>query len=431
MSELRKYGTLLTTSKAIAFSLFEVDGVDLSVAATFAAGDVTISKDNGAEVNTTNLPVDEGKGYSLILTSAELQCAQARISIVDQTATKVWLDTEVVINTYGDASAMHAFDLDTASTAQTGDTYALANGTAGFVAIDTVVDSILVDTGTTLQAELDAIQAAVITNAAGVDIAADIIALKAETALIVADTNELQTDWLNGGRLDLLLDAIPTTAMRGTDNANTVVPDAAGTAPTAAEIETEVWDALQSAHVIANSMGAMASEIALIPTTAMRGTDSANTVAPDNAAIADIQTQIGTAGAGLTGLGGMSMTMKGQVNAEADTALTDYAGPTNAQMEARTPTAAQLAYIVANAAAGIPITFTTAGGSTTAAVLNLVDGATASATNDQYKSRLIVFTSGTLKDVVTDITSYVGSTGVATITAIPTPPTASHSARLI
>jgi len=42
--------------------------------------------------------------------------------------------------------------------------------------------------------------------------------IKGETALIVADTGELQTDWVNGGRLDLLLDAIPTTAMRGTDN---------------------------------------------------------------------------------------------------------------------------------------------------------------------------------------------------------------------
>lgn len=36
----------------------------------------------------------------------------------------------------------------TGHTAQSGDTYALANGTAGFVAIDTVVDSILDDTGT-------------------------------------------------------------------------------------------------------------------------------------------------------------------------------------------------------------------------------------------------------------------------------------------
>jgi hypothetical protein len=48
------------------------------------------------------------------------------------------------------------------------------------------------------------------------------------------------TDWINGGRLDLLLDAIPTTPMRGTDGANTVVPDAAGVAPTAAEIKTAI-----------------------------------------------------------------------------------------------------------------------------------------------------------------------------------------------
>src|SRR3989337_1202048 len=54
--------------------------------------------------------------------------------------------------------------------------------------VDTVVDAILVDTGTTLEADLDAIIAAVITNAAGVDIAADIIAVKADTAAILVDT---------------------------------------------------------------------------------------------------------------------------------------------------------------------------------------------------------------------------------------------------
>lgn len=32
--------------------------------------------------------------------------------------------------------------------------------------------------------------------------------IKAETATIVTDTNELQTDWTNGGRLDLLIDAV-------------------------------------------------------------------------------------------------------------------------------------------------------------------------------------------------------------------------------
>ena len=83
-----------------------------------------------------------------------------------------------------------------------------ASGVNLLTATQASIDAIEVDTGTTLQAEVDAIQAAVITNAAGADVAADIIALKTETALIVADTNELQVDWVNGGRLDLLIDAI-------------------------------------------------------------------------------------------------------------------------------------------------------------------------------------------------------------------------------
>jgi hypothetical protein len=54
-----------------------------------------------------------------------------------------------------------------------------------------------------------------------------------------------------------------------------------------------------------------------------------NKVAPDNTAIANIQTQIGTAGAGLTDLGGMSTGMKAEVNAEVvDTLSVDtYAEP--------------------------------------------------------------------------------------------------------
>ena len=75
------------------------------------------------------------------------------------------------------------------------DTDVIDDGTSGLVKIAQDVAAVLVDTGTTLQGEVDAIQAAVITNAAGADVAADIIALKA------------------------VADAIPTTAMRGTDSA--------------------------------------------------------------------------------------------------------------------------------------------------------------------------------------------------------------------
>jgi hypothetical protein len=43
---------------------------------------------------------------------------------------------------------------------------------------------------------------------AGASVSADVLAIKTETALIVADTGVLQTDWADGGRLDLLVDAI-------------------------------------------------------------------------------------------------------------------------------------------------------------------------------------------------------------------------------
>lgn len=68
------------------------------------------------------------------------------------------------------------------------DTDVIDDGTSGLVKIAQDVAAVLTDTGTTLQGELDAIQAAVITNAAGTDIAADIIAVKAETANILTDT---------------------------------------------------------------------------------------------------------------------------------------------------------------------------------------------------------------------------------------------------
>jgi hypothetical protein len=56
-------------------------------------------------------------------------------------------------------------------------------------------------------ADTTTIYQSVVTDAAGTNVAADIVAVKAETAAIVADTNELQTDWADGGRLDLILDA--------------------------------------------------------------------------------------------------------------------------------------------------------------------------------------------------------------------------------
>ena len=112
MAELRKYGV----STSILFPLIERDVVDFEAGATFAAGDVQIIKDEGAAANTTNLPIHEGNGiYSLTLTASEMQAARIVVTIIDQTASKVWEDQAVLIETYGAASAQHAFDLDKAT----------------------------------------------------------------------------------------------------------------------------------------------------------------------------------------------------------------------------------------------------------------------------------------------------------------------------
>lgn len=72
---------------------------------------------------------------------------------------------------------------------QTGDAYAVVNsGTHGNAALKTLIDTIddFLDT----------------------EIAAILAAVDTEVAAILADTAELQADWVNGGRLDLLIDAI-------------------------------------------------------------------------------------------------------------------------------------------------------------------------------------------------------------------------------
>jgi len=106
---LRKYGVQTT----IDFEVYEIDGVDLRVDWVPAAADCEVMKDEGASTQCTNTATDEGSTYSIVLTATEMQAARLVLKIVDA-ATKAFLDKVVIIETYGNASAMHAFDLDTA-----------------------------------------------------------------------------------------------------------------------------------------------------------------------------------------------------------------------------------------------------------------------------------------------------------------------------
>lgn len=107
---------------------------------------------------------------------------------------------------------------------------------AALATVDANVDAILVDTGTTLPATLATIDgevgdiltdtgttlpATLATLATAANLATVAGYLDTEIAAILADTNELQTDWANGGRLDNILDARASQA--SVDTVDTVV----------------------------------------------------------------------------------------------------------------------------------------------------------------------------------------------------------------
>lgn len=118
---------------------------------------------------------------------------------------------------------------------------------------------------------------------AGASVSADVAAVKSETAAIVADTNELQTDLTNGGRLDLILDGI-------LEDTGTTIP-------------------------------------------ALLGTPAGASLAADIAAIEAQTDDIGVAGAGLTAVP-WNAAWDAEVQSECADALNAYDPPTKAELDA-------------------------------------------------------------------------------------------------
>lgn len=190
---LRKYGVQTTVD----FQLFETDGVDFKIDAAHASGDTTIMKDEGAEANTTNGFTDEGQGYSIVLTATEMEAARVVVYVVDQ-GTKAWLDTAIVIETYGHASAMHAMDFDDGN----GATLTEAGGTGD------QLTAITSKTGNLPSDPADASDIAALFSAldtligtpADTDVSTDI----ANVAALVAALNNLSAADVNAEVLDVL-----------------------------------------------------------------------------------------------------------------------------------------------------------------------------------------------------------------------------------
>lgn len=245
----RKYNTAAT----VYFPLVTRDAADLTTGATFASGDVKIIKDGGAAANTSNLPAHEGNGiYSLALTSTEMQAACIQVVVVDQTATKVWEDTAILINTYGNASAQHAFDLSVAtqsvSVTQWNGSNVATPDTAGYPKV-----TIKSGTGT---GEVSLSSGLVRLSAAGVDDIWD----EAQSGHTTAGTfgryldSQLATI---AGYIDTEVAAIKAK----TDNLP-ASPAATSDIPSAATIADAVWDEAFSGHTSAGSFGKLTQDVA-------------------------------------------------------------------------------------------------------------------------------------------------------------------------
>ncbi|AMX93622.1 MULTISPECIES: hypothetical protein [Mesorhizobium] len=144
--------------------------------------------------------------------------------------------------------------------------------------------------------------------------------LDTEVAAILADTNELQTDWANGGRLDLILDARASQAS---------VDDL----PTNAELAT----------ALGTADDAVLTQVALVKAK----TDNLPSDPADQSLIIAAATAI------QSDIAALNNVSAAQVNAEVDTALADYDGPTHAEMTAELASADD-AVLAAIAALTIP-----------------------------------------------------------------------------
>lgn len=112
MELMRSYGT----AASFLFPLIGASVNDFeSTPVTFVAVDCQISKDGGSFANTGCIPWHVGNGvYAASLTATEMQAERIALTIIDA-ATKAWEDQAIVVSTYGNANAQHAFDLDTAT----------------------------------------------------------------------------------------------------------------------------------------------------------------------------------------------------------------------------------------------------------------------------------------------------------------------------
>jgi hypothetical protein len=279
---LAKYGV----QTSFRFAVIKSASPDLAASGdwTPATGDTKISKDGGNVANTSNNPSAVGGTgsvlWSITLTAAELQAAEIVIQIVDS-ATKAIEDQTLVIYTYGNASAKILPDIGSsvlnANVVQilgTTVTETVAGYlAAGFKKLFDVATPVLTaasvnqtgDSYAKVDTEIAAIKAKTDLIPASPAQEGTLSTIHGKVDSVLADTNMLQTDLVNGGRLDLLVDGIKaktdlipaSPAAVGSKMDIVDAPSATGKAALANAAADQVWDEVASGHVVPGSTGAL------------------------------------------------------------------------------------------------------------------------------------------------------------------------------
>ncbi len=249
-------------------------------------------------------------------------------------------------------------------------------------------------------ADATTIYQAVVTDAAGDNVAVDVVAVKAETALIVADTNELQTDDVPG-LIAALNDPTAVVVAAAVWDLDATTHQTGGTfgqaigdpgANTETMYDAVVTDAAGT-NVAVDVVAVKAETVLIVADTNELQTDDVPTlIAAVQSDTDDIQTRLPDALVG----GSIKADM---LAISGDTAAADKLEESATSIDNSTAKAGTL--------------------STTQMSTNLSE-----TTDDHYIGRTVIWTTGVLAFQASDITDYVGVNGVLTFSAVTEAPSA-------
>ncbi len=136
-----------------------------------ATADVNVFRDQGASESADNAVVDEGPFFSWTISAAEATAKTITLVIKDATAPPLYMDSVIVITTFGNASALHTFDLDSAIPTNFSSLAINADGTADTNVVYVRGETPEADVVDTLNTRIDGVDA----NTAAVQTTVDTI----------------------------------------------------------------------------------------------------------------------------------------------------------------------------------------------------------------------------------------------------------------